>query len=481
MGANLRLTINKMATYSLGFGLFVSWLYLFPMFGPLLDKVSLGNGSHLTELFLLFVGFHGLGLLAYGKYFSYVVSLHKRSKIQIMQRSMITFIGWSAVLTLCFAILPAMFLPWVMAGLGLAAAPIMILYQVYVSEYFPTLTMGKKIGLALFLAELIYILFTFYDNDFGTIWLFILAVMLLFLSLWLFQTGLRHSVASTSTLQQITTKMVNKRGYMIKLLIMVFFWYLVTGFMYSLAYPSWFGNVSYSLCVENASYMVAALLAGYFADRYVRKHMLFISLSLSGIGYLILYAFRGHAEAVFAICLLQFGSAFLDLYLFTTLAEIASQDPHPSSIWGEGLFINLFAIFVANGLFFAGHEAGWLLSGLKLAGIMIIFLLIPISNAVIKPNLWGVRQNDRSQNESSDPSKGEKADDLEGLFHHYHLTPREAQVAQLILKGHTMSEIEQELHIKVTTIKTHLKGIYNKTGTNNQKDFILFVHHYLQE
>ena len=466
-------------------GLFVSWLYIFPMFGPFLQRISWQNGTSPTEIFLLFVGFHGVGLLGYGAYFAYLEKSKKHAKIQLLMRSMVTFTIASAGLTLFFAVCPAGLKPWAMAGLGLCAAPIMIMYQVYLSAYYPVLSVGKRIGWALFVAEIVFIIFTLFCNDVSVIWSVIFVIFLLILSLPLFQVSLMSADVMGQQSKQIIKAEGNRKNHFIKLLAMVFFWYLVTGLMYSLTYPAWVAKVNDSVGVENASYMIAALLAGYFADQYVRQHMVLISLSFSGIGYLVLYALSGHVVDIIAICVLQCGSAFLDVYLFSTLAEIAASDSNPALIWGIGLCVNLMAIFVSNGVLYIGNDSLWLMSGFKFIGIILIFVLIPISNALVfsddlkKGRFYELQaiavQHDRMN--LSEPVQNDATKEFDGLFIQYHFTPREKQVAELLLKGSNIVDIEQELNIKVTTIKTHLRGIYNKTNTNSQKEFILLMHH----
>lgn len=45
----------------------------------------------------------------------------------------------------------------------------------------------------------------------------------------------------------------------------------------------------------------------------------------------------------------------------------------------------------------------------------------------------------------------------------YALSPRELEVAELVCQGLTNSQIADDLQVKTGTVKTHLKGIFNKT------------------
>ena len=63
----------------------------------------------------------------------------------------------------------------------------------------------------------------------------------------------------------------------------------------------------------------------------------------------------------------------------------------------------------------------------------------------------------------------------------YGLTDREAQVAQLVLRGHSTSEIVNALSITALTVQQHLKGIFDKTGARSRREFVaqLFAQQYL--
>jgi DNA-binding CsgD family transcriptional regulator len=63
----------------------------------------------------------------------------------------------------------------------------------------------------------------------------------------------------------------------------------------------------------------------------------------------------------------------------------------------------------------------------------------------------------------------------------YGLTDREAQVAQLVLRGHSTGEIVDELTITALTVQQHLKAVFDKTGARSRREFVaqLFAQQYL--
>ena len=58
------------------------------------------------------------------------------------------------------------------------------------------------------------------------------------------------------------------------------------------------------------------------------------------------------------------------------------------------------------------------------------------------------------------------------LCGYYRMTPSEARLAALILKGHSLLAAASELRITKNTARTHMKRIYLKTSTHRQADLI---------
>ncbi|MHC4475924.1 MAG: response regulator transcription factor [Planctomycetota bacterium] len=55
----------------------------------------------------------------------------------------------------------------------------------------------------------------------------------------------------------------------------------------------------------------------------------------------------------------------------------------------------------------------------------------------------------------------------------YALSPRELEVAELVCQGLTNSQIAADLQVKTGTVKTHLKGIFNKTRRRSKIALLL--------
>lgn len=59
----------------------------------------------------------------------------------------------------------------------------------------------------------------------------------------------------------------------------------------------------------------------------------------------------------------------------------------------------------------------------------------------------------------------------------YGLTQCESQIAALLAKGTCLSDIAARLHVSINTVKTHLRGIYEKLGTSKQAQVVARLNH----
>lgn len=54
----------------------------------------------------------------------------------------------------------------------------------------------------------------------------------------------------------------------------------------------------------------------------------------------------------------------------------------------------------------------------------------------------------------------------------YGLTPREADVAKLFVRGRSTSRIAEDLYISTGTVATHLRNVYHKTGVHSRQELL---------
>ena len=59
------------------------------------------------------------------------------------------------------------------------------------------------------------------------------------------------------------------------------------------------------------------------------------------------------------------------------------------------------------------------------------------------------------------------------LFVKYEISPREQEIIQLILQGHTYQKIGEKLYISPNTVKTHVSNIYTKCGVKSRYELMV--------
>lgn len=63
------------------------------------------------------------------------------------------------------------------------------------------------------------------------------------------------------------------------------------------------------------------------------------------------------------------------------------------------------------------------------------------------------------------------------LFAKYEISPREQEIIQLILQGHTYQKIGETLYISTNTVKTHISNIYAKCGVKSRYELMVLFKH----
>lgn len=72
-------------------------------------------------------------------------------------------------------------------------------------------------------------------------------------------------------------------------------------------------------------------------------------------------------------------------------------------------------------------------------------------------------------------NREDAGDNAELMATTYELTPTETRVLSCVLGGRTLAESASELRIGEATVRTHLYGIFRKTGVSRQQDLLLLA------
>ncbi|MCI8424829.1 MAG: helix-turn-helix transcriptional regulator [Adlercreutzia sp.] len=109
----------------------------------------------------------------------------------------------------------------------------------------------------------------------------------------------------------------------------------------------------------------------------------------------------------------------------------------------------------------------------SIAPLVTVVFLVAASTATLgKLNVLGLENGPTQAASPSQPSSAASASPLDALSERFGLTPRESEILALLLAGRTRNRIEQELVLSKSTVKTHVRHIYEKIGVHSQQELL---------
>lgn len=450
-------------------GLFFGWLLSFPMGQGLYAMCSL-HGHNPDMLLKTFLLSHSLGLLLFGLTFNNI-----SFKNELLLLSLLV----PVVFTVSFLYLPGHYFNYApdltsfVTGLtGLATAPFIINWTCsFVTVTHPA-ERCRIMALSMTLINILVFVFTALISFLSLKWLVLAGCIPPLLLVFLYlknpvsykipvahknpaanNNPAAHKSRKTLLLTDHPGRVTPYIKNIVFLFILVVIFYLTAGYMYGVIYKehSSMGTLIFSYYA--LPYIAAALLAGYLGDFSDRKLPAYLGLALLGVSIVIFPVSSGLWGFLLSETVIQAAYAFIDIFLWTTLADIAVLFS-ASKTYGAGLGLNVFVIFF-------GISLNNFLTSYNFATLMPLLLLIIIFMGVI--SLYGF--------ENMYNLEKTKQTDLEVNFLNT-LTPREKEVASLMIKGKTNREIAAELKVSENTVKTHIRNILQKAGVPNKIKFV---------
>jgi DNA-binding CsgD family transcriptional regulator len=119
---------------------------------------------------------------------------------------------------------------------------------------------------------------------------------------------------------------------------------------------------------------------------------------------------------------------------------------------------------------------GWMrLTVLMALQVAAIVLLAAVPTA----RIWSLASADPDLLEPSSDSAGHPTleDRCDSVARRYGLTPRESQVLRYLGRGHGSAYIAGELVVAESTVRSHVKSIYRKTGVNSRESLLECIDH----
>ena len=265
---------------------------------------------------------------------------------------------------------------------------------------------------------------------------------------------------------------------LVKLAIGMFAFVFATTFLRHLlgtdGFPDWLGRW-YSILVD--LFVAVCFLGFYLIKGDLNPLPVYRSVVLLIITGYVLFSLVGDHHRVFASMFATAGYGLFDLLSWIVMARVAQETPQICNL-------RVFSGAIAATL--AGRALGYILGGLchyqleagviTLQSMSLVMILVLVAVGIsILPENSSVNSLQRKQFADETPSKP-KEDDLtvacRVLSQQAGLTPREADVLNLLAKGYNANAISTKLYIAKGTVQTHIKHVYAKLEIHNQQELI---------
>ena len=438
--------------------IFFSWLLFIPFYGP---------GQYLLttipEASYIFVLAHICGMLHSG----WLYAVRPNNNLtRIMEKTAIALIP-SAMLIILLSVSPGVELP-AFVIMGYASAWFVIRWAWWLSLADHASYRGILMGTVLAVANILLFSYS----------------ALLYLESYALQVVLLSTVLCTAGAFLITTLPTgsdSERGcteldLQIKralppwhLLVFVLFAFTGGGLLYSAVYTIEIDMTVQIRSLSLAVYVIGAILFGFLADRYSRIILLPGLFAAMGIGFILLIINSSIPAVYLALnsaILLGLGCA--DLYYWLMLAGHGRRQDIPF-VFAVGLSFHLVVISLTGMAAdrFLTDSSLWF-SPAGVIGSIVMFLGILFS-------FWLYRRSLEMEASQPKPSPVFEHVTEEDLARQFGLTPREQEIALLLLKGYSYPQISEQLFISLNTVKYHVRNILRKADVSNRHELIRLI------
>lgn len=218
-------------------------------------------------------------------------------------------------------------------------------------------------------------------------------------------------------------------------------------------------------------YVVAVFIMRGLPERFNRNYILYVGIAMIGLSFMAFMYLDNSTKSYFIINTLMLGACGIyDLFWWSILGEMLDFHKNPAKILGMGLSANVLGILI-GGIIGTSSLSKDSKDGTSMIALFVVFftlLMLPIlhrqllkllKNHVYLTTLYEMEP--KAQNET-----------IEEFLHSGSLTPRENEIAILLLKGWTYKMIANELFLSENTIKTHIKNIYFKFQIQSKSEFL---------
>lgn len=260
--------------------------------------------------------------------------------------------------------------------------------------------------------------------------------------------------------------------------------YLSAGISYSAVTPALLATLHTPVDPALLTYVVCIPLLALLADRTSLRSLAVLGPLLLGGAFLVWAASPTHGGALAVQTLMGAGYAAMDLLTWVALLQIAP--PHgTSTVFGIGLNANVLPILIGAGLQ-AEMPLFARIPPATLAGGMIFLMLVAVAffrdtSLFMRretahpggPAGGGHGPQDAGAEGTGIPSPASLSESIRLRLAEVAaapLSPREFEVAYLVVRGRSLGEVALDLMVSENTVKTHLANVYRKTNSRGRAD-----------
>jgi len=451
----------------ISYGAFLGWLLSFPYNGPVLRAISAAANTAVEPLSLIYTFVPVLFLFVFFIY---------NPKENHLKTIMILCIFVCLTGTLIIFLSKPHWWYFTLGIMGICSVIYIITWSSYYTRQIPINKKIKIMALVIIVGNIIYYLINIGLEyfTFNTI-LFILTGVLS-LSLWAsYNLKVDNPIEIHFESEPFPTKLI------LTVCLFLFIIKLNGGIAIYVIYPSYkelYGSLSayYGML----PYILVLLVLYCFSNKIPRMQYVYFGTSLMGMAYLSYGIMQNSILGYFLTeTLLQMGWVLLHLFWWTFLGEFASIYGRPLKICSFAFFANLLAVFCGGvlGIYILKETDNYYFACSSYAFIVIFvsFLIVPWLSKRIEEDFFRKLNTDIS-GETIDNKNRFIIDKLTNLEGASSLTPREMQIAEILLQGYTNNEIAQKLHISENTMKIHARNIYSKMHVSNKRELLQLLY-----
>ncbi|MBS5451054.1 MAG: hypothetical protein KHY83_09255 [Coriobacteriia bacterium] len=236
---------------------------------------------------------------------------------------------------------------------------------------------------------------------------------------------------------------------------------------------------------RNLPYTAGALLAvalfyGCFmrasASSFVWPRMRTVVFPLTTASFLML-PLLGGSESYLPVTSINGASLFYDMALVLALLYVA-RETSLGIVSLARIAIGVKMAFFLLGTVLCHLEINLLSSDIlqEPTSTLAAFLLLMAGTIWVGDDyqarkVWGLRLDRGPRN----PQKVELQAKCNYLARRYHLTPKEREIAQLLVEGRRVGQIAEEMMVSVNTTRTHVRNLYASVGVHSFKELDALV------